>query len=69
MCVSVSGLLKAIHEAPWLQGQSFYNSTTDIVVAGVICFIYWVAAQWSTWIIAFQFYSTAEQMKRVDEHF
>ena len=44
VCVSVSGLLKAIHEAPWLQGQSFYNSTTDIVVAGIIAFIYWVAA-------------------------
>ena len=44
VCVAVSGLLKAIHEAPWLQGQSFYNSTTDLVVAGIISFIYWVSA-------------------------
>ena len=32
-------------------------------------FVFWVAAQWSTWIIAFQFYSTALQMKKVDQHF
>ena len=68
-CVAVCGLADAIHEAPWLQDRSFYNSSADIIITAVFDFLFWVAAQWSTWIIAFQFYSTAQQMKKVDKHF
>lgn len=69
LCVSFSGLLGAIHEAPWLQKKAYFNSNADIIISAILSFVYWVAAQWSTWVIAFQFYSTAEQMKKVDKHF
>jgi len=69
VCVSFSGLLGAIHDAPWLQKKAYFNSDADIVISAFLSFLYWVAAQWSTWVIAFQFYSTAEQMKKVDKHF
>ena len=69
ICVSTCGILNSVREAPWWRKNAYFTSVWDIVIKGAIEFIYWTAAQWSTWIIAFQFYSTAQQMKFVDEHF
>ena len=69
VCVSITGILNSVREAPWWRKNAYFTSVWDIVIKGAIEFIYWTAAQWSTWIIAFQFYSTAQQMKFVDEHF
>ena len=68
-CVAVSGLGAAFNEAPWLRRYHYSETSAAIIVQGVFEFVYWVAAQWSTWIIAFQFYSTAKQMKKVDAYF
>ena len=69
LCVSISGIFNATHEAPWFQKTTMFNSKPDIFLNCISKFVYWVAAQWSTWIIAFQFYSTAEQMQKVDRYF
>ena len=60
LLVSISGAINALHEAPWFQKTTLFNSGPDIVLSCITEFVFWVAAQWSTWIIAFQFYSTAE---------
>ena len=57
--VSFSGIFDAFHESPWWKESDYINSTTDIVFCALIGFTYWAAAQWTTWIIAFQFFSTA----------
>ena len=69
ICVATTGILNSIEEAPWWRKNAYFTSFWDIGIKAVIEFVYWVSAQWSTWIIAFQFYSTAQQMKFVDEHF
>ena len=68
-CVAVSGLGAAMNEAPWLRHTAYSKTATGVFMQGVFEFVYWVTAQWSTWIIAFQFYSTAKQMKKVDSYF
>ena len=59
-CVAVSGLGAALNEAPWFAKYPYEATSAAIVIQGILEFVYWVAAQWSTWIIAFQFYSTAK---------
>jgi hypothetical protein len=61
LLVAVTGIFNAFHSAPWWRNKSgYFGSMPDIIVICVSEFIYWVSAQWSTWIIAFQFYSTAQ---------
>ena len=60
LLVSTAGIVNAIHEAPWWKHSQYFDSVWSLVVVGVFEFIYWVAAQWSTWIIAFQFYCTTQ---------
>jgi len=42
--VSSGGLADAIHEAPWLQQQVYYNDTVDIIITSSVDYIFWVAA-------------------------
>jgi len=58
LLVSIGGVMNAIHEAPWWKHQPYFNTVWAIIVICVFEFVFWVAAQWSTWIIAFQFYCT-----------
>lgn len=58
MMVGVSGIVNAMHEAPWWKQSAYFGTVWSIVTVSVFEFIYWVSAQWSTWIIAFQFYCT-----------
>ena len=52
--VATSGLYDALHDAPWWSKSSpYYDSIYDIILTGISEFVYWTAAQWSTWIIAF----------------
>ena len=53
--VAISGIGNAIETAPWWRrhASSYYHSIWDVLIYGAIEIIYWVAAQWSTWIIAF----------------
>ena len=53
LLVSVAGIINAIHEAPWWKHSRYFDTVWSIVVVCAFEFIYWVAAQWSTWIIAF----------------
>jgi len=51
--VAVSKILDAIWFAPWWSIHDFFNPFPDIIIVTIFRFVYWVAAQWSTWIIAF----------------
>ena len=58
LLVALSGIANAAHAAPWWMHNKYFGTTWAIVATSISEFIYWVAAQWSTWIIAFQFYCT-----------
>lgn len=56
--VAIAGILDSIREAPWFD-KNFQKSLASIIYQCIVEFVFWTGAQWSTWIIAFQFYSTA----------
>lgn len=57
--VALAGISNATREAPWWSEKAILPDLGLITFQCACEFVYWTGAQWSTWIIAFQFYSTA----------
>lgn len=72
LIVSASGFVSGIIRAPFWKSNSeagLLTNTSGILIDESVLFVFWVTMQWSTWVIAFQIYSNAKTMRRVDEHF
>ena len=42
--VALSGILNAVHAAPWWKHNKYFGTTWAIVITSISEFVYWVAA-------------------------